>query len=610
MRTVIIGLDAFDPKVFERLAEHGRMPTLDRLAGTGGYSRFGVANPPQSEVSWTSIATGLDPGRHGLFDFVHRDPSDYGLSLSLLPMRSSRWATRFIPPTRATTIFDHAVHQGFPATTMWWPATFPARLESPIRTLPGLGTPDVHGRLGVGSLFTVDDSLHDEPFKTSIEVLDNPSSGLYASTLNGPARQRRAGIETSVAPLRLEIRDEKTARLTVGQTQIDLALGEWSPIVEVEFKIGRLYSVWALTRAIMTQSSPDPRLYFLPLQIHPLKTPWRYAAPRRFVRDVWKSAGPFLTLGWPQDTTALEEGWINDTQFLDLCEAITRTREKILLGQISLMKDGILASVCDTLDRIQHMYWRDRPDLIESWYVKLDRLVGLVDERLRERFAGPTKLVIVSDHGFTKFDHKVHLNRWLLEHGYLGANQGKETGSLEDVQWRASQAYAVGLNSVYLNIEGRERLGWVSVTEREALAGRLRGELIAWKGPDGNSVIREVYRGTDIYSDPPSELAPDLVVGYGSGYRASAETGLGSWKQSSLEANHDHWSGDHCVDPEIVPGVIFCNQGLANVPAPTFRDFPAIVLGTEIDQKFSPPPRMSSEDREVVEERLKGLGYL
>jgi hypothetical protein len=433
---------------------------------------------------------------------------------------------------------------------------------------------------------------------------------MYAGTLKGPGRQRRGGIETSVAPLRLEIRDDKTAHLTVGQAQIELAVGEWSPIVEVEFKIGRLYSVWALTRAIMRQSSRDPRLYFLPLQIHPLKTPWRYATPRRFVRDVWESAGPFLTLGWPQDTTALEEGWISDGQFLDLCESITRTREKILLEQISVMTDGILASVCDTLDRIQHMFWRDRPDVIESWYARLDRLVARVDERLRERFAEPSKLVIVSDHGFTNFDHKVHLNRWLIERGYLVADQGEETGSLEDVQWAASQAYAVGLNSVYLNMEGRERLGCVSIKERDALAERLRGELIAWKGPDGNSVIREVYRGTDIYSGPPSELRPDLIVGYRDGYRASAETGMGSWKQSSLEANSDHWSGDHCVDPEIVPGVIFCNRGLANVPAPTFRDFPAIVLGVEIDQKSSPPPRMSSEDRAVVEERLKGLGYL
>src|SRR5205809_8115833 len=126
MRTLIIGLDAFDPAVFERLLAQGKMPVLEKYTKTGGYSRFGVSNPPQSEVSWTSIATGLDPGRHGLFDFVHRDPSDYGLSLSMLPMRSSRCATRFIPPTRATTIFDRSVHQGFRATTMWCSAASPA----------------------------------------------------------------------------------------------------------------------------------------------------------------------------------------------------------------------------------------------------------------------------------------------------------------------------------------------------------------------------------------------------------------------------------------------------------------------------------------------------
>ena len=76
-------------------------------------------------------------------------------------------------------------------------------------------------------------------------------------------------------------------------------------------------------------------MYALPLQQHPLKSPWRYATPRGFVKETWKTGGPFLTLGWPQDTTALEDGCIDEDQFLALCESIIDTRMKIFKHQLA-----------------------------------------------------------------------------------------------------------------------------------------------------------------------------------------------------------------------------------------------------------------------------------
>ncbi len=187
---------------------------------------------------------------------------------------------------------------------------------------------------------------------------------------------------------------------------------------------------------------------------------------------------------------------------------------------------------------------------------------------------------------------------------------GSQPGSLKEIDWAASKAYAAGLNSLYLNLQGRENQGCVSAKDRHSISLRLRDELMAWRGPDGRPVIQEVYSRADAFSGHLSELSPDFIIGYANGFRASAETGLGSWKSASIEENHDHWSGDHCVDPHIVPGVIFCNQGLSNFPAPTFREFPAVALGMPIEQRNSPPPRISKEDQATVEERLKGLGYL
>jgi predicted AlkP superfamily phosphohydrolase/phosphomutase len=611
IRTLILGLDAFDPAVFERLSAQGQLPNLTRYAERGGYSRFQVSDPPQSEVSWTSIATGLNPGGHGIFDFVHRDPATYALSVSLLPTRRSVGGIQFAPPHTARTIFDHAAENGFPATALWWPATFPARLESLVRSLPGLGTPDIQGRLGVGILLASSGVESSADLKTAVAPLERQGHDRYLGVLGGPVRKTRTGALPSTVEVRLDLADDRSARLTIGRQVIELTQGIWSPILELTFQLGPLVSVRALTRVILTRVQPDVRLYFLPLQLHPLRSPWRYASPRRFVRQTWAECGPFLTLGWPQDTTGLEDGCITDDQFLTLCASIMETRERVLMYHLDRFQEGLLASVFDSLDRIQHMFRRDRPDVVEAWYGKLDALVGRVVNRLAEREQAATRIVIVSDHGFSRLDFKVHLNRWLMEQGYLVAGEGDGPGSLQAAQWSQSRAYAVGLNSLYLNQTGREGLGCVPVAGREELLATLCDNLLHWRGPDGRAVINRVRQREDAFEGPLATYGPDLVVGYAPGYRASSETGTGKWGAVPIKPNSDHWGADHCIDAQAVPGVLFCNQGLAGFPAPSYRDIPVLTVGTALEGSAAAPPRsQTGEDQRAVEERLKGLGYL
>jgi predicted AlkP superfamily phosphohydrolase/phosphomutase len=611
MQTLILGLDAFDPTVFERLSTQGKLPHLTEHVERGGYSRFTVTNPPQSEVSWTSIATGLNPGGHGIFDFVHRDPATYALSVSLLPTKRALGGTQFVPPHMASTIFDYAVQQGFPATALWWPATFPARLESSVRTLPGLGTPDIQGRLGVGTFFSNDAEWADENHKTTFAILKRRGRDCYTGRLSGPVRKGRNGTQESAVEVRLELTDDRSARLTIGKCAVELVQGVWSPILEVSFKVGPFMSVRALTRAILTQIRPDVSLYFLPLQLHPLRSPWRYATPRAFVKQTWKACGPFLTLGWPQDTTALEDDCITDSQFLALCESIFETRECTLMYHLERFREGILASVFDSLDRIQHMFWRDRRDVVDEWYCRLDALVGRVEQRLADLGKGGAKIVILSDHGFADLDYKVHLNRWLVERGYLVATGENKSGDLQNVDWSRSRAYSVGLNSLYLNLAGREGQGCVQPGQRESLVHELPDALSSWRGPDNRPVVARVWRQGDVFEGPLAEYGPDLVVGYAPGYRASAETGLGKWGEACIEANHDHWGADHCMCAQAVPGVLFSNRDLRNYPHPSYRDIPALTIGVTPSPSVSAsPPSFSDEDQEVVEERLRSLGYL
>jgi predicted AlkP superfamily phosphohydrolase/phosphomutase len=609
MQVLILGFDAFDPARFERLSGEGKLPNLTRYAESGGYARLEVTTPPQTEVSWTSIATGLNPGGHGIFDFVHRDPATYTPYVSLLPTQHKLFGTQFVPPFKARTIFEEAAQQGFPATALWWPATFPAQPEALARTIPGLGTPDIQGRIGVGTLFSTDKELS-KP-KTPVETLTRQGRDRLTGSLKGPVVRKRKGVQESATNLELDLRDGNSAYLTIGKQKIELTRGEWSPILEVSFRVGRFMSVRAITRVILTQVQPDVMLYALPLQVHPLHTSWHYATPRPFVKKTWAQCGPFLTLGWPQDTTALEEGCITDQQFLALCESIMDTRKAVLRFHLQQFHEGILASIFDSLDRVQHMFWRDRPDIVAEWYVKLDALVGEVVHFLRESGQDQIRLFVLSDHGFSGFDYRAHLNRWLIDNGYLVTKERCEQGSLSDVDWSQSQAYAVGLNSLYLNLAGREGQGIVPPDRRGLLLDQIREGLSKWQGPDGHPVIQQTWPAEEAFVGPFTPYGPDLAIGYSPGYRASADTGLGKWDRASLEPNPDHWGADHCIDPRAVPGVLFTNQDLGNYPRPSYRDIPALTIGTGIDQgDLAPPAPFSKEDQEIIEERLQGLGYL
>lgn len=614
MHTLILGFDSFDPFTFEKLAGEGKLPNLARFAEAGGYARFEVSTPPQTEVSWTSIATGLTPGGHGIFDFVHRDPGSYTPYVSLLPTRKELFGLQFSPPYTARTIFEEATRLGYPATALWWPALFPARPELPVRTIPGLGTPDLHGKLGVGMLFTNDAARLGSLEKTGVQVLVERGRDRYQGSFAGPLRRKGSQVQAATLDFTLEIRDDQTARLQVDQLSLDLQLGQWSPIVELSFKLGLLISVRAITRLILTHTKPEVRLYALPLQIHPLHTPWRYATPGTFVRQAWKASGPFLTLGWPQDTTGLEEGCLSDEQFLALCRTISASREHLLMHQLQGFSEGLLAIVFDDLDRVQHMFRRDRPEVIEDWYVHLDNLVGRVGQRLKEIGRKGMKVFVLSDHGFTDFTYKVHLNRWLNEHGFLahknGANQTQ--GGLQEVDWSRSQAYAIGLNSLYLNRRGREGQGILDDQQAEAARQQLLSQLTEWQGPDGQPVFKKVWKSEEVFSGPLTPYGPDLVLGYTPGYRASSETGLGKWAEDAIEPNQDHWGADHCIEASCVPGVIFANRDLSGFQKLSFRDIPYLTIGKPLDPAYSEPPSFpkDGESQAILEERLKSLGYL
>ncbi|MCL4529206.1 MAG: alkaline phosphatase family protein [Chloroflexi bacterium] len=608
MRTVIVGFDSFDPGTFERLQSAGQMPNLERFVNNGGYSRLEVCSPPQTEVSWTSIATGVDPGSHGIFDFVHRDPKTYGAYVSLLPTKQSVMGEQFLPPYTTKTFFHEAADMGFPATALWWPALFPARPEIPVATIPGLGTPDIRGQLGVGTLLTTE---VEEKKKTKVAKLEAAGKGKFNAVLEGPSVKSKDGMRPAVLPVTVEVQDDATATLIIANQKYPLTLGQWSPIIELKFQAGFAFNVHAITQVILTEVKGRVSLYFLPLQIHPLHSLWHYATPPSLVKDSWKNTGPFLTLGWPQDTNALEDGCITDEQFLTLCDSIFTSRKKIFFHQLDNFREGVLAGIFDCLDRVQHMFLRTNQDIVDQWYIKLDRYVGEVQSRIDKLNLEKYRFIVLSDHGFRPWENKVHLNHWLVENGYMALSNQTETPDLRDVNWQNTRAYALGLNSVYLNVANREGQGIVQPQDIEPLLEEIKTKLLDWKTDDGKQAISRVLLKHEAFTGPYARLGPDLVIGYAPGFRASSETGLGKSASRSVEANSDHWGADHCIDSTKVPAVLFTNRDIRNMPGISFRDIPFLALGKHLDQSYiKPPSQTGAQGQKDLEERLKGLGYL
>jgi predicted AlkP superfamily phosphohydrolase/phosphomutase len=131
---------------------------------------------------------------------------------------------------------------------------------------------------------------------------------------------------------------------------------------------------------------------------------------------------------------------------------------------------------------------------------------------------------------------------------------------------------------LYLNLQGREEQGIVTRREAEHLRTELRERLTnLLDDADSQIGIQAVYESNRIYHGPYLDAAPDLVVGYAPGYRASWSAAVGKVTAAVFENNNKCWSGDHCVDPSAVPGVLFTNRR-CDAPNPGLEDMAPTIL--------------------------------
>jgi len=190
--------------------------------------------------------------------------------------------------------------------------------------------------------------------------------------------------------------------------------------------------------------------------------------------------------------------------------------------------------------------------------------------------------MVLSDHGFSPFRRSFHVNSWLKENGYLNLinewRRGEEAFFL-NTDWSKTKAYALGLNGLYINQQGREGEGIVSPgPKKDALVREIAHKMENFVDPKtGEKPILRALVSKDIYRGPYTEKAPEIILGYNLGYRVSWATPLGRIPKEIIVDNEEKWSGDHCIAPEVVPGILFMNRRIAS-SSPAIHDLTPTIL--------------------------------
>lgn len=130
-KLVVLGLDGADWRVLQPEIDAGRLPVLAKLQAEGSYGRLDSTIRPESSVAWSTFATGVNPGKHGVFGFVRHQPNSYKFSLA----NSHSLSTRCF--------WDYLGDAGYRVGLLNIPFTYPPKVVNGF-LVSGMLTPGAH----------------------------------------------------------------------------------------------------------------------------------------------------------------------------------------------------------------------------------------------------------------------------------------------------------------------------------------------------------------------------------------------------------------------------------------------------------------------------------
>jgi len=600
-KVLILGFDGMDPQILKGLVQEGQLPNFARLMKTGDFKPLATSMPPQSPVAWATFITGMNPGGHGIFDFIHIDPATLMPYLSTSRAEPAKRTIRIgewnIPLSsgkvsllrQGKAFWEILEEHGVPTTIFRVPANFPPAGTS-ARQISGMGTPDILGTYGTFSFYTSEPAEKYGEVSGGkvfhIEVVDNK----VLARLFGPQNTFRKGNPASTADFTVFLDPEHpVTKVRVQDRQLLLQEGEWSDWVRVDFEIlPFLHSISGICRFYLKEMRPHFKLYVTPVNIDPASPALPITTPKHYAEELADEIGPFYTQGIPEDTKALSEEVLTDEEFMQQANLVFAEELKMFEYELNRFKTGVLFFYIGRTDQLAHMFWRtmdpNHPSydsttnyrsVIEQAYRDVDGVLGKALETLDEG----TTLIVLSDHGFAPFYRAFNLNSWLKNEGYASLTDDKEGELLQNVNWTKTRAYGVGFNGLALNLRGREKRGVVRAgAERQKLLNEIAQKLLAVRDPKTEEhIFLKVHKAEELYTGPYVKNAPDLILGYNKGYRASWETVLGKFPKEILRDNTEKWSGDHLMEAELVPGILLANKKIT-AERPALSDLAPTVL--------------------------------
>lgn len=521
---------------------------------------------------------------------------------------------------RGESFWDSLLAAGIETTIYRMPANYPppaVKGRMPLRCLCGMGTPDLHGDYGLFTAFREDmlDERAEVPGGTLIRLdvrnhrATSELEGPYIAFVRPVAIESDDSLKRSFAPVEI-VRDpqEDSALIRIDQTQVLLKKGEWSDWIALELRpklggesavaaMGGPTRMPAMCRVYLRAAHPNLDVYVSPLNIDPIHPAMPIATPSAFSAEIAELAGRYYTQGIPEDTKALRSDALDEDEFLQMVRLLGKERTQQYHNALERFQRGFLFFYFGHTDQLSHIFWRDtdpqhpgrKPEQDGKYVTVIEDTYREMDERVAEALAkldGDDVLMICSDHGFSSFRRGMNVNRWLASAGYLvelprDAAKANSAAflTLPYVDWSKTRAYAVGINSIYLNLKGRERYGIVDPKDAPALLSEISAKLLELRDADAGEaqvVVKTYVTGTD-YPGADPEIAPDLLVGYAHNYRGSWATVEGRTRQRVIENNIDRWSGDHCIAAHLVPGVLLANRRVA-IDDPNLTDMATTIL--------------------------------